>query len=629
MNNKLLMFGIIMIISIDALISQSIDGYSSSCPGNSISEGYTAKDFPSGCKYTWEVSKGHIVSGNQLVTTLSESTNTYIDVKWDEVPSYVNSLSGFSNNGSYPTGWVKVTSVGCNNPITKTKIITITSIKDYAISAVKVDYSSKNKTCTKDNNNPLDLTADNPTSIKIDAGYYTTIYNSETGQVLYPARCYWTLPAGWTASGQGTKTAFETGTTITVTPPSCYYGTSELKVRILTPENCFINNKPQEGADFVLKLNKDNPAIISLSPVSIQWGVPSNFTITATTNNSNGLSYYWTLPANLWETSTGNSGSLSPKTTPTVNVSTNGCSTSQQISLVVKNNTCGVSSNPKTLNITYTYPYQVTGPTIVCSSGGTFFVNKPVVTGLSAVFTHSSNLYDYYGGSNYTAVKPIGNGYGSITATLINSCGQRYTVPSFGVWVGVPPTPSSWFDIWEIRLGSHQRVDIAYATVGQATSWNWYPGSYTISCQQTTYNTGVGYIGNEIYSIGAFPGDVPLYFTSNNTCGESNRGSTTIRIISNSKSTEETTSINEIENKTDIKIYPNPASTEVEFTIDELFSENNEYSIAISNILGTIIYNGMMQGRSIKINTSGWKKGIYFAKIKNVNTTFKGTFIIN
>jgi bacillolysin len=204
-------------------------------------------------------------------------------------------------------------------------------------------------------------------------------------------------------------------------------------------------------------------------------------------------------------------------------------------------------------------PLTISGPSVICSSSVSFTVNNiPSVDTLT--WSYSSNLRSVYGGSNYTALVANGTGSGWVEATIHTSYGQ-IVLPAKIIWIGVPPTPTfTWNGTYTIAPGESQRIDLLSATTGEATSWTWTPGSYWLSCQTTTYNTGVGYIGNEIYvdagaPISTPPLQLPLYVRSNNTCGTSNQATATIIVDEESKSvkiddglnkTETTSSNNEV-----------------------------------------------------------------------------------
>lgn len=66
--------------------------------------------------------------------------------------------------------------------------------------------------------------------------------------------------------------------------------------------------------------------------------------------------------------------------------------------------------------------------------------------------------------------------------------------------------------------------------------------------------------------------------------------------------------------KTQIKVFPNPTENQLNFLGLENFIGQK---IKISNVLGAIIYEGIISTSSISINTESWQSGVYLYSINN------------
>jgi lysyl endopeptidase len=240
-------------------------------------------------------------------------------------------------------------------------------------------------------------------------------------------------------------------------------------------------------------------------------------------------------------------------------------------------------------------PY-ITGPSLVCTSGGSFYINN-LPSGQTVSWSFSSNLDDNYGGSNFIALYAIGSGSGWVRATINNGCTQSTTIQK-NFWVGVPPVPTyTWDATYTIAPGETERIDLLNATIGDATSWTWTPGSYFISCATTTYNTGVGYIGNEVTVASGAPVyspplEVPLYVRANNTCGVSNQATATIFIDDGSKSVKTGALVNDYLPNSNVKDNSFFLNAETKEKLIEILDSGDGVVqiIPIQNTLGDIVF---------------------------------------
>ncbi|MEI6506922.1 MAG: T9SS type A sorting domain-containing protein [Bacteroidota bacterium] len=75
-----------------------------------------------------------------------------------------------------------------------------------------------------------------------------------------------------------------------------------------------------------------------------------------------------------------------------------------------------------------------------------------------------------------------------------------------------------------------------------------------------------------------------------------------------------------------LNIFPNPASTQISFTIDESF--NNKWSISIINLIGkTVFAETINNPHEIKIPVKELNSGLYFIKVQSGNEIYSGRFL--
>jgi hypothetical protein len=89
------------------------------------------------------------------------------------------------------------------------------------------------------------------------------------------------------------------------------------------------------------------------------------------------------------------------------------------------------------------------------------------------------------------------------------------------------------------------------------------------------------------------------------------------------------TSVDESSNLPQAVIYPNPAN---EFVILQLpKAAENQHNLIITDAMGTVQYNKMMQNEASKeviVSTKNWKSGVYFCTIISGESKTTGKFII-
>jgi hypothetical protein len=85
-----------------------------------------------------------------------------------------------------------------------------------------------------------------------------------------------------------------------------------------------------------------------------------------------------------------------------------------------------------------------------------------------------------------------------------------------------------------------------------------------------------------------------------------------------------------------LRVYPNPANNEITLGIDyddaeyaesELLTEK-ETSVTIYNNSGTPVFVNRYNYKEIKINVSGWQRGIYYVNLKTGEEEYSTTFVV-
>lgn len=601
--------------------SQYISGSAGDiCPLDNNKLNYDATGFPDNCKFNWSTENGDIFvgetnHGDDLLGTI----RTELEIKWNKEPSYDNSGVGY-----YPYGKVEVITTGCtkvdqggntipapeNDGKYASLKLAITSVKDYEMSDIRVNGSPKF------NGEEINFTNNNN---NVTVSIYITeriLYYPEGtfhwGGSVEATDFKWTLPAGWTAIGHGTSSSFVAGPDITLVQP-CWgisHGTTgDFKVALLNPEECVDGSGNwQKGKEFVLKLQKDAPYVTSVSSSisTIQWGATVTFTLTANTNRTvPDMLYVWQLPDGFYKAGTSQTGEI-PTSSKTLNVTTYGCNTTEQIQVKVQGCTSsgGGQSLYTSTNLKFADPYLV-GPNLVCAGGEKFEI-KNYGAGTTINWTYSSNLEQGYGGTNFIGLKAKTNGgTGWVKAILTNGCGSK-TLNYNNFYVGTQkPGPITF----QMDAPPH-RFTASIDGAPTANSYNWYVDyvahswhTDVIICQRRPPYCGNGYF---------------VQVESINQCGTSDKRNRTAVEPPCSKK---------------INISPNPASDFIEISFEnkieiitddsisnqeaQIITSPDIYNVSITNLCGVKIYETKESGNVFTIPTSNIKNGIYILVISN------------
>ncbi|MBW7912886.1 MAG: T9SS type A sorting domain-containing protein, partial [Taibaiella sp.] len=79
-------------------------------------------------------------------------------------------------------------------------------------------------------------------------------------------------------------------------------------------------------------------------------------------------------------------------------------------------------------------------------------------------------------------------------------------------------------------------------------------------------------------------------------------------------------SIEEVAEKINYKVYPNPAGNTLNIRIDDV-AETEQATIRIFDITGRQVYTNTTSQQVTSINTSAWAKGVYNVIISHKNST--------
>jgi len=149
-------------------------------------------------------------------------------------------------------------------------------------------------------------------------------------------------------------------------------------------------------------------------------------------------------------------------------------------------------------------------------------------------------------------------------------------------------------------------------------------GSFIAECDQD----GNGICG----SVAAYGGDDILALAIDNsgfvyTCGDAMtgqrfpdgdtgtvvRGQESIFISKIDRCPGTINKVKEVVDENEVNIFPNPADIEV--TISYTGALDNDASVTLFDLTGRVVYNSLMNGRSLTISVSGLSKAMYFCKV--------------
>jgi len=198
--------------------------------------------------------------------------------------------------GVMPRGTIRVTN-DCNATQTASASIVLLSLRGIMPSAVRFRGSTHNFF----NNNTYTVSYMDRTSFSVNVPPQTYPHSS------IPITTYqWSIPDGWTASGQGSNTLFIGGPSIWVTPDFCSGG--QIRVRPVDSHCQNQNVDSLKGAWITINIDRRSPGIIptiSAAPSNVPWGQETAVAFTANVANSHAMEgFEWTVSGNFTQTGT-------------------------------------------------------------------------------------------------------------------------------------------------------------------------------------------------------------------------------------------------------------------------------------------------------------------------------------
>lgn len=268
-----------------------------------------------------------------------------------------------------------------------------------------------------------------------------------------------------------------------------------------------------------------------------------------------------------------------------------------------------LGTNPNTLDGAYLFPTNnnnISGSSLVCSWGTSFTINDPPQVD-SIVWTPGPNLTISSGqNSSICVFSAIGNSNSWIRARLVTDCAS-ITLPQINVVAGSPQPGTISI---EMDAPIH-RFTATIQDVSTATSYNWYLNGV----MNTTYH-GSSAIFNRVspYCGGQYQVQVEAI----NPCGTSAKTSKLVYEPSCFYS---------------MVLSPNPTESESTITLsnenDAIAVSDKEWELEIYSSDQLLkMKQPRLKGKEYKINTSGWKDGVYIIKVKIEDQTISDKLVV-
>ena len=350
----------------------------------------------------------------------------------------------------------------------------------------------------------------------------------------------------------------------------------------------------------------------------LSWNISSGATgydVYEFTNNHNVKKYSTT---HNWQMLTG----LEPNTHYTFNV-------------IAKNSSGEADRSDNASVTTLVLPY-ISGSQVLCSGNYTFSINN-LLAGYSILWSKSTNLSRVSSqGSNPCVFSPSQDGEGWIKATITDVYGTSATLGKKAIWVGKPDNSQIDFGVYfsnppnnvvalndEVAIGILENPNEWKAGV---TKYNWQFGGWTSYI--TSYETYPLPINKSVilYLDNYAPSSQIVQVSAQNQCGsqwwEFSQGKMFY--------TDEYGGWY-------MMITPNPANGLVSVSVESkdktrLSSADNErkWKISVYNVnrSNEKIRAVQMQNGKLKINTSGWLKGIYIVQARCKDMVLESKLVV-
>lgn len=402
----------------------------------------------------------------------------------------------------------------------------------------------------------------------------------------------WTLPSGWQTTAGQTGT-FVGPSSIVVIPP---VSNSTVNVSVRAKAN----TQYSQPSTLQITRNLENFSIGGSDAVTCY----STNTYTAPATAS-GVTYTWQLPSGWTGNANGN----------TINATATGSSGAITCTMT----SCGLSKvSTKTVTVNVVAPGTIiVGPDLVCLSGSQFSVNFPSGSTISWN-PGPGNTRVSPQGSNPCTFSSTGSASSWIDATVNGSCGS-IPLPRKPVWVGIPNTPTEIIPFWinGMEFGNDSYYEFHTYSQQGATSYNWVVAGGVI-----TEGQGTNWITVKTNKItGQSNINFAVSVRAVNSCGSSNYFVRTGWVIPGTGGAS-------------LLFTPNPATEETILTIEsdseeKTFDDSAGWELEIyDNMQKLKLKNIKVNGKEYKINTSGWKEGIYLAHVKYKDEILTGKLVI-
>ena len=266
----------------------------------------------------------------------------------------------------------------------------------------------------------------------------------------------------------------------------------------------------------------------------------------------------------------------------------------------------------------------------VCNSGKSVTMFN-VPAGASIFWNQSSNISRSSPQSSNPCTFSASGGYwasgaGSIGATVVTASGDSIIVPPVTVWTGVPD-----YNQLSVEIASDRLVACGY-TEGEANfNGSPSPGIDAFQWDLDATDYGVEEVGMSLvdykyveihYWEDPAPYDENIWISAHNQCGWSMSKRTTWLVE------------DECENDWYLVFSPNPATGETMLTIESNSTEKTfdfvaEWDLEIYTQTQMLKdRKTKLKGNSTTINTSGWKEGVYVARVKYKDEVLTGKLVV-
>ena len=249
----------------------------------------------------------------------------------------------------------------------------------------------------------------------------------------------------------------------------------------------------------------------------------------------------------------------------------------------------------------YKLNFQISGPSVLCNSPEAYnLTNTP---GGAITWTNSNNTSRVSNqGSNPCNFSSVSNGSGWIKASFTSGCGTSFTLDQKNIWVGGPETPvidgSTYITCDNELFTEDNRKTVTWSVYGPMQIVG---QTYGYRC--TIEGTGNGYGW--------------VYATAANGCD---------------------TITSELFVEVDcgylLVFTPNPATGETILSIEstsekKIVDETIDWELEVYDQAQNLkLKNPKAQGKEYRFNTSGWKEGIYVARVKYDDKILTGKLVV-